>query len=64
MRKLNTPVQPYLAHHRTSVYAKLVESGYSAADFPADNPEWGRTVTKRVKLTEKCMFIPSYSHAG
>lgn len=37
-----------------SVHAKLIEAGYLVYDFPVWDPEWDRTVTKRVKLTDKC----------
>ncbi|KAF9781569.1 hypothetical protein BJ322DRAFT_1076985 [Thelephora terrestris] len=35
------------------VHAKLIEAGYAAEDFPVSNSEWEKTVTKRVKLTDK-----------
>ena len=53
---LYIPVQLCLTHHDISVHAKLIDAGYSAVDFPLCNSEWEKTVTKHVKLTDKCTF--------
>ena len=50
-------------HGRVSVHAKLIRAGYSAIDFPFWNPEWDKTVTKHVNLTDKCTTAGSFPHA-
>lgn len=59
---LRIPVQSITTHGRFSVHAKLARAGYSAIDFPRWIPEWEKTVTKRVNLTDKCTVTGSSSH--
>jgi hypothetical protein len=54
------PIEFFPAHDHISVHAKLIQAGYSAADFPVWNPEWDKAVTKRAKLTDKCTFTRSF----
>lgn len=50
-------------HGHVSVHAKLIEAGYSGADFPVSNSEWEKTVTKRAQLTDKCNFTCCFLRA-
>ena len=50
---LYMPVRSFTTHGHVSVHAKLARAGYSAIDFPFWVPEWEKTVTKHVNLTDK-----------
>ena len=53
------PVLSFPTHGRVSVHAKLARAGYSAIDFPFWLPEWEKTATKHVNLTDKCTIAGS-----
>jgi len=56
------PVRLFPTHGRVSVHAKLARAGYSPIDYPRWIPEWEKTVTKRVNLTDKCTVTGSSPH--